>query len=162
MSFSLRIALADDDRAMRETLRRMLVELGHEVVAVAENGPSLIDQCASTQPDVVITSRLSPEMSGCDAAAVIYQRRPIPIILYSGDCEPDQVVHAEHKHVFLYLVQPICEEHLQAALKECCGGESEESSGVDEKAVPANVVSGSAGNAPYREHIRPPYRNLPR
>jgi DNA-binding NarL/FixJ family response regulator len=162
MSFSLRIAIADDERAMRETLRQMLVELGHEVVAVAENGQSLIDQCASTQPDVVITGTLSPEMSGCDAAAVIYERRPIPIILYSGHCEPDQVVNAEHKHVFLYLVKPICQEHLQAALKECYGGEPEESSGVDQKTVPANVASGSAGNVPYREHIRPPYRNLPR
>ena len=164
MSFSLRVAIADDQRTMRETLQQMLCELGHQVVAVAENGKSLVRQCATTAPDVVITGTLTPEMNGCDAAAVIYERRPIPIILYSGHCEPDLVINAEHKHVFMYLVKPICPEHLQAALKECHGGESDESAaaGRDEKTVPVGPSSGSLGSTPYREHNRPPYRKLPR
>ena len=165
MSFSLRVAIADDDRGMRESLQQMLCNLGHEVVAVAENGESLIEQCAMTEPDVVITGTLTREMYGSDAAAVVYKSRPIPIILYSGHCEPDLVLNAEHKHVFMYLVKPICEEHLQAALKECdecrCTESNEPSEG-DEKKVPVGPSSGSFGSAPYREHSRPPYRQLPR
>ncbi len=119
MTFSLRVAIADDEREMHEALRKMLCDLGHDVIAVAENGVSLIDQCAATQPDMVITGTLTPEMNGTDAAAVIYESRPIPVILYSRHCDPDQVLNAEHNHVFMYLVKPICAEHLQAALKEC-------------------------------------------
>jgi chemotaxis response regulator CheB len=91
MSFCLRVAIADDDRAMRESLQQMLCDLGHEVVAVAENGEALISQCAMTQPDVVITGTLTPEMYGSEAAEVVYKSRPIPIILYSGHCEPNLV-----------------------------------------------------------------------
>jgi DNA-binding NarL/FixJ family response regulator len=165
MSFCLRVAIADDDRVMRESLQQMLCDLGHEVVAVAENGEALISQCAMTQPDVVITGTLTPEMYGSEAAEVVYKSRPIPIILYSGHCEPNLVRNAEHKHVFMYLVKPICQEHLQAALKECdecyCR-ESNEPSEEDEKMVLVAPASRSFGSAPYREHSRPPYRQLTR
>ncbi len=162
MTFSLRVAIADDEREMRETLRKMLCDLGHEVVAVAENGESLIDQCAATKPDVVITGTLTPEMNGSDAAAVIYESRRIPVMLYSRHCEPNQVLNAEHKHVFMYLVKPICAEHLQAALKECRSATSDEPSEDDEKRVPVGLSSEAVGSARYREHSRPPYRKLPR
>jgi len=143
----------------------MLGNLGHEVVAVAENGESLIDQCATTEPDVVITGTLTPKMYGAEAAEVVYKSQPIPIILYSGHCEPHLVRNAEHKHVFMYLVKPICQEHLQAALKECqqchCR-ELNEPSEEGEQMVLVGPASGSSGSAPYREHSRPPYRQLPR
>ena len=158
MSFSLRVAIADDDLGMRESLQQMLCNLGHEVVAVAENGESLINQCAMTEPDVVVTGTLTPEMYGSDAAAVVYKNRPIPIILYSSHCEPDLVLNAEHKHVFMYLVKPICQEHLQAALKECHSTESNEPSEGDEQKVPVGPTSESFRSAPYREPSRPPYR----
>jgi DNA-binding NtrC family response regulator len=161
MSFSLRVAIADDDRGMRESLQQMLCNLGHEVVAVAENGESLVNQCALTDPDVAITGTLTPEMYGSDAAAVVYESRPIPIILVSGHCEPE-VLNAEHKHVFMYLVKPLCQEHLQAALKECHCMESNEPLEGDDEKVPAGHALGSFGSAPYREHSRPPYRQLPR
>jgi DNA-binding NarL/FixJ family response regulator len=162
MSFSLRVAIADDHPGMRKSLQQMLYDLGHEVVAVAEDGESLIDQCAIAQPDVVVTGTLTPKMCGSDAAAVVYQSRPIPIILYSRHSEPDRVLNAEHKHVFMYLVKPIRQEHLQAALKECHHAESIESSEGDENKVPVGPALGSFDNAPYREHSRPPYRQLPR
>jgi len=162
MSFSLRVAIADDDRGMRESLQQMICNLGHEVVAVAENGESLINQCAMKEPDVVITGTLTPEMYGSDAAAAVYKSRPIPIILYSGHCEPDLVLNAEHKHVFMYLAKPICQEHLQAALKECQSIESDEPLEGDEKKVAVGPASGFFGSVPYREHSRPPYRQLPR
>lgn len=164
-SSSLRVAIADDDREMRESLQQMICGLGHEVVAVAKSGEELINQCEATQPDVVVTGTLTPELRGSDAAATVYQRRPIPIILYSGHCEPDLVVNAEHKHVFMYLVKPICQEHLQAALEacqECPCTESNEPSEGDETHVSVVSASDSFGHAPYREHSRPPYRQLPR
>jgi len=165
MSIALRVAIADDDPEMRASLQQMLGKLGHDVVAVAEDGESLIDQCARSAPDVVITGTLTSQMYGSDAAAVVYENRPIPILLYSSHCEPDLVRKAEHKHVFMYLAKPICEEHLQAALKECekCDcRESKELSEENKKMVLVAPASRSFGSAPYREHSRPPYRQLPR
>ena len=162
MSFSLRVAIADDDCGMRESLQQMLRNLGHDVVVVAENGESLIDQCAMTEPDVVITGTLTAEMYGSDAAAVVYTGRPIPIILYSSHCAPDLVLDAEHKHVSMYLVKPIREEHLQTALKRFHGTDSNEPSEGDEEMVSVGCASDSFGSAPSRQYSRPPYRRLPR
>ena len=165
MPYSLRVAIADDDRGMRESLQQMLSNLGHEVVAVAECGEALINQCAMTEPDVVITGTLTPKMYGSDAAAAVYTRRPIPVILYSSHCEPALVRNAEHKHVLMYLVKPIIQEHLEAALKECqeclCTV-SDESSEEDETKVPVDPASRPFGSLPPREHARPPYRQRPR
>ncbi len=162
MSSSLRVVIADDDRAMRETLQQMLEDLGHDVVAVAVDGESLIDQSLRTQPDVVITGTLTPEMHGSDAAAVIYESLLIPVLLYSGHCEPDLVLKAEQNHVFMYLVKPISQEHMQAALRECRSIESNESLEDDEQNVPVFSASEPFGSMHYREHVRPSYRQLPR
>jgi YesN/AraC family two-component response regulator len=119
MQTPLRIAIADDDRFTRELLQGLIPKLGHEVVAVADNGLSLIDQCAKTRPDVVITDNLMSGVSGVNAALEIYKARPIPIILVSGYCDPTVVRDAEEKHILVYLVKPVSQDHLGAALSKC-------------------------------------------
>src|SRR3954471_10718118 len=53
MSRSLKIAVADDKLDMRDYFQRILPLLGHQVVAVAQNGRELVDLCAETPPDLV-------------------------------------------------------------------------------------------------------------
>lgn len=119
MNSSLRIAIADDDRSTRELLRQMLESLGHRIVAVADNGRSLIELCDVALPDVVITDNLMPDMNGLDAALEIYQARQTPIVLLSGYCDPKTVRNAEEKHIVVYLVKPTSKTHLEAALTRC-------------------------------------------
>jgi two-component system, response regulator PdtaR len=119
MTASLRIAIADDDRSTRELLHRMISHLGHTVVAAAEDGESLIAQCNEVQPDIVITDNMMADVNGLDAALEIYRARPLPIVLLSGYCDPKLVRSAEEKHVLVYLVKPISEAHLEAALTRC-------------------------------------------
>ena len=145
MSFSLRVAIADDDPGTLTSLTKMLGNLGHEVVAVAENGESLVNKCAATEPDVVITGPLSPEMTGRDAAAAVYTGRPIPILLCSRHCEPHLVLDAEHKHVFMYLVKPLRQEYLQVALTECRRWGSTETPEGEEKELSLSPVPRFSG-----------------
>ena len=119
MTPSLRIAIADDDRSMRELLRKLLDDLGHRVVTSADTGRALIDGCAKSLPDVVITDNVMGDMTGLEAAAVIYRTSPIPIILLSGYCDPEMVRSAEERHILLYLVKPLNRDHLQVALVQC-------------------------------------------
>lgn len=157
MSFSLRVAIADDDCRMCEFLQQMVHRLGNEVVAVAENGDSLIKQCAIAQPDVVLTGDLMPDMRGADAAAVIYTSRPIPIILFSGYCDRDRVLYAEQKHVFMFLVKPIIQEHLEVALEGCRrqgSNWSSETNEGNEHSVFVGAYPESFGSAPDRQVSR--------
>ncbi len=162
MFSSLRVAIADDDCRMCELLQQMVRKLGNEVVTVAENGNLLIQQCAIAQPDVVITGDLMPDMCGADIAAVIYNSRPIPIILFSGYCDRDRVLYAEQRHIFMYLVKPIIQEHLEAALAGCRRQGFNGPSGTNADSVLVGAYSESFGSAPYHDHTHPPDRQVSR
>jgi CheY-like chemotaxis protein len=156
---SLRVAIADDDRSMRELLQHMLRKQGHEVVAMADTGEQLIKLCASAKPDVIITDNLMPDLDGADAAAIIYAERPTPIILLSGYCDRNLVLDAEQKHVLIYLVKPISDANLRAALARCralVATQSEADEPADESHVERYLTS-SPDETPVRSPSTPPY-----
>jgi response regulator NasT len=107
MNPSLRIAVADDEPDMRDYFKKSLPRLGHQVVAVAQNGRELVEQCRSLRPDLVITDIKMPDMDGIDAAIQIYRDRPIPVILVSAYHDPELIARAEADHILGYLVKPI-------------------------------------------------------
>ena len=156
---SLRVAVADDDRSMRELLQHMLRKLGHEVVAVADTGETLIQLCAAAKPDVIITDNLMPDLDGADAAAIIYAERPTPIILLSGYCDRNLVLDAEQKHVLIYLVKPISEANLRAALARCRAlvAAEAESDGSGEESPVEHVLPPPPEESPVRSPSVPPY-----
>jgi two-component system, response regulator PdtaR len=158
----LRVAVADDDRSMRELLEHMLRKQGHEVVAVADTGEKLIKLCATAKPDVIITDNLMPDLDGADAAAIIYAERPTPIILLSGYCDRNLVLDAEQKHVLIYLVKPISDANLRAALARCRAlvarqDEMGEDESHAEQLDSPQSASSQAGETPVRTPSAPPY-----
>jgi response regulator NasT len=116
MSRSLRIAVADDEPDMRDYFRKSLGRLGHQVVAVAQNGRELVDQCRLVRPDLVITDIKMPDMDGIDAATQIYSDGPIPVILVSAFHDADLISRAEADHILGYLVKPIKQADLEPAI----------------------------------------------
>ena len=107
MNASLRIVVADDEPDMRDYFKKCLSRLGHQVIAVAENGRELVEHCQALQPDLVVTDIKMPEVDGIDAATQIYRVRPIPVILVSAYHEPELIARAEADHILGYLVKPI-------------------------------------------------------
>jgi DNA-binding NarL/FixJ family response regulator len=74
---SVRIALADDHKLFRETLRDMLkTEPGFQVVAEAENGLSAIEKVQKHRPDIVLMDVKMPVMNGIDATRQITLQFP--------------------------------------------------------------------------------------
>lgn len=116
MNASLRIAVADDEPDMRQYFQRLLLRLGHKVVAVAENGRELVEQCRTTQPDLVITDIKMPDMDGIDAATAICKDRPIPVILVSAYHDGALTARAQAHYILGYLVKPIKQADLQPTI----------------------------------------------
>jgi response regulator NasT len=116
MTRSLRIAVADDERDMRDYFQQFLSLLGHQVVAVAQTGRELVDLCSKTHPDLVITDIKMPDMDGIDAAAQIYRLSAIPVILVSAYHDPEFIRRAEADHIMAYLVKPIKQADLEPAI----------------------------------------------
>ena len=116
MSHALRIAIADDERDMREYLQETLTELGHQVVIVAETGSELVAQCRAKRPDLVITDIKMPDLDGIDAARQIYRETPVPVILVSAFHDQELIDRAEADHVLAYLVKPIKDADLEPVI----------------------------------------------
>jgi response regulator NasT len=116
MNPSLRIAVADDELDMRDYFKKSLPRLGHQVVAVAQTGRELVEQCRAVRPDLVITDIKMPDLDGIDAAVQIYRDRPVPIILVSAYHDPALVERAEADHILGYLVKPIKQADLGPAI----------------------------------------------
>jgi len=116
MSHSLRIAIADDELDLQEYFRTILPRLGHEVIAVSGTGRELVEQCRIAKPDLVITDIKMPDMDGIDAAALIYKKSAVPVILVSAHHDPATIRRVEADFVMAFLVKPIKQADLEPAI----------------------------------------------
>jgi two-component system, response regulator PdtaR len=116
MTRSLKIAIADDELDMRDYFQEILPLLGHQVIAVAQNGKELVELCARTRPDLVITDIKMPDIDGIDAAVQLYRQSPVPVILVSAYHDPEFIRRAEADHILAYLVKPIKQADLEPAI----------------------------------------------
>src|SRR5262249_56639143 len=112
MTQPLRIVVADDEPDMRDYFRKILPRLGYQVVAAAETGRELVEQCRALHPDLVITDIKMPDLDGIDAAVTLYKEWPVPVILVSAYHEPELIRRAESDHIMAYLVKPIKQSDL--------------------------------------------------
>jgi AmiR/NasT family two-component response regulator len=116
MTETLRVAIADDDPDTRRTLAAMLTSLGHQIAFAGATGRELVKHCLDETPDLVLTDIDMPDMDGLDAAMVIYERSPAPVILLTGFCTPELIERAEQNHVLGYLIKPATQAQLEAAI----------------------------------------------
>ena len=116
MTQPLRIAVADDEPDVRDYFRRILPRLGHQVVAVAQTGRELVEQCRAARPDLVITDIKMPELDGIEAAVALGRDGPVPVILVSAYHQPQLFERAQGEHILAYLVKPVKQADLEAAI----------------------------------------------
>jgi len=112
----LRIAVADDERDVRQFFAELLPIVGHEVVAVAQNGRELVEACRATRPDLVITDVKMPDMDGIAAAAEVNRESPVPVILVTGHHDADLLARAGADYIMAYLSKPAKPVDMQAAI----------------------------------------------
>src|SRR5947209_281665 len=111
----LRVAVADDERDTREFLQEALPRLGHEVVAVVENGRQLVERARETKPDLIITDIVMPELDGIQAVEQLERERSVPVILVSAHSDAELLVRAGAGHIMAYLLKPVREADLTTA-----------------------------------------------
>jgi DNA-binding NarL/FixJ family response regulator len=129
----LRVVLADDNFLVRQGTAALLAEApGVEVVALAEDGPSLVRTVGATGPDVVVTDiRMPPTWTdeGLQAARQIRRDHPgTGVVVLSQYAEPADVMDLLSGGVagLGYLLKERISrvEELVAALQSVCRGGS--------------------------------------
>jgi response regulator NasT len=112
----LRIAVADDERDMRQFFQEVLTQLGHQVLVNAETGRQLVDRCRAADPDLIITDIKMPDMDGLEAAAAVNREHPVPVIAVTAYSDRELLERASAGPVMTYLIKPVKPNDLQAAI----------------------------------------------
>ena len=114
-----RALIVEDEDLMREYLSAKLSELcpEWEAAATAADGMEAVERMAHERFDAVITDIRMPGMDGLELTRYIrYTDREMPILILSGYDEFQYARVAMRLNVFDYLLKPINEEELSAAL----------------------------------------------
>ena len=112
----LKILVADDESIIRMGLRTMLTALGHEVL-LAANGRDALQIVRTARPDLALLDLQMPLTDGLEAAKVIARTRPMPIIILTAYSQEDLLQRASELPIQGYLVKPVNERDLAAAIQ---------------------------------------------
>jgi CheY-like chemotaxis protein len=102
------VLLIDDDDSVRHILRRMLTNMGFQVIDAADGdaGARLFNQRAS-EVVLVIVDMTMPKLNGEETLRAIRQTRPdVPVILISGYNELEATRHFSSKGLAGFLEKP--------------------------------------------------------
>jgi two-component system, OmpR family, response regulator MprA len=117
MATKARVLVAEDDRAVRDSIERALAFEGYEV-GTASDGAEALDRVSATEPDAIVLDVMMPRVDGLDVCRELRAR---------GDRTPILILTARHKVADRvsgldagaddYLVKPFALEELLARLR---------------------------------------------
>jgi len=112
----VKILIVDDEKPARDRLSRMVGELdAHELVGEAVNGLEALGMAQSLEPDIVLLDIRMPGMDGIEAARHIAKLDEPPAVIFVTAFS-DHALEAFETHAVDYLLKPVKQERLQAAL----------------------------------------------
>ena len=109
--------MVDDDRAVRDALRRALTLGGYEV-QVAEGGEAGLAQVAAGQPDAMVLDVMMPDLSGIDVCRHLRRAGDrIPILMLTARDAISDRVEGLDAGADDYLVKPFDVDELKARVR---------------------------------------------
>jgi two-component system, OmpR family, response regulator MprA len=114
----MKILVVDDERAVRESLRRALELEGYEV-GLASDGSDALDKLDSeAQPDAVILDVLMPGTDGLEVSRALRQAgNKVPVLMLTARTEVGDRVAGLDAGADDYLTKPFALEELLARLR---------------------------------------------
>ena len=113
--FMSKLLIIDDERGIRNTLREILADEGHEV-DVAENGKQGLEMAQAKAYDLIFSDIKMPEMDGMELLAKIEDCRlkvedfasaECPIVMISGHGDVETAVQALKMGAYDFLLKPL-------------------------------------------------------
>jgi len=126
----MRILVVDDERAVRESLRRALSLEGYEVELAGDGAQALAALDERAEPDLVVLDVLMPQIDGLEVCRRIRSSgRAVPVLMLTARDEVRDRVAGLDAGADDYVVKPFALEELFArvrALLRRSGGETDE------------------------------------
>lgn len=114
----MRVVVADDSHPTLLFFRRILIENGHEVVAMANNGKEALDFCKIHNPDLALLDRTMPGLGGeAVAKEIIDNKYASHVIMVSLDAQLSVFKPLLERGVQV-LGKPVRKEQILAAINK--------------------------------------------
>ncbi len=125
--------VVDDDRAVRDSLRRSLEFNGYDV-ALAEDGAQALAGIGSSQPDVVIMDVMMPRLDGLETTRALRAAgNDVPILVLTARDAVGERVEGLDAGADDYLTKPFALQELLARLRALLRRVVPQDEDVDEK-----------------------------
>ncbi len=115
---NVRAIVVDDERLARNRLRRMLDELGVDVIAEGENGRDAVELAQKLDADVLVIDINMPKMNGLDAVAELSKQMQHPPSIIFCTAYDEFALKAFDLNATSYLLKPVNSEKLQMAISQ--------------------------------------------
>jgi two-component system, OmpR family, response regulator MprA len=114
----MKILVVDDERAVRDSLRRALVLQGYEVELASDGAEALERLAADGQPDAVVLDILMPGIDGLEVCRQIRRRgNSVPVLMLTARDAVGDRVEGLDAGADDYLVKPFALEELLARIR---------------------------------------------
>ena len=104
-----KIIIIDDERGIRNTLREILADEGHEV-EVAENGKQGLEMAQAKAYDLIFSDIKMPEMDGLELLKALKEGEETaetPVVMISGHGDVETAVQALKMGAYDFLLKPL-------------------------------------------------------
>ncbi len=115
---SYKVLIVDDAVFVRKQMKKILGDVGYEVVGEAENGKDGFDKFCALQPDVVTLDITMPVMSGPVALGKMLKQNGLArVVMVSAMGSEDHVKEAILKGAKSFVAKPITINNLKSFLR---------------------------------------------
>ena len=113
----MRVLVVEDDLQLRVVLAVFCRALGAEVLGESADGVEALDALRSLRPDLILTDCQMPRMDGITLVRRLRARGDsTPVIMISGQLDPQVVARAYEAGVSHYLPKPLSPALLTSAI----------------------------------------------
>lgn len=114
-----RILVADDSIFMRQSLRKILLEAGHEIVGEAGNGLEAYEMYKEFTPDIVTMDITMPQLNGIESLKkIVAYSKDANVIMVTAIGKPERVLEALNSGAKNYITKPFDKEKVLESIEE--------------------------------------------
>jgi AmiR/NasT family two-component response regulator len=106
MDYQVKTLIAEDNFLVGEMIQDVAEDAGCIVVGRAIDGYQAVEMTAELRPDVILMDIKMPNLDGIEAARIIQDRCPTPVVILTAYDTPEMLEEASIAGVGAFLVKP--------------------------------------------------------
>lgn len=112
-----RIFIVEDEQDFAENLELLLINSGHTVIGIEENGEQALDRILDSNPDLILMDvMLSGKIDGIELSKLLRKKSKVPIIFISAYSDPKYLERISEVVYDSFILKPFTKDVLTATI----------------------------------------------